>query len=106
MPAVALSSLPLIEQLVLSAALETSTGPALGLTQDNTGLGFTVPLSSPFVLEVDGLRLDSAGLNAHIAIDGLDASHPISTTFLGFSLSLTAFDVTLANGGLQSVLSR
>ena len=70
-------------------------------TQDGLSIGVAVP-GEPTVA-VDNLQILPSGISGRLHIDGLDTT-PLSADLFGdFSVSLTAFDITLANGGITAM---
>ncbi|GGH11493.1 hypothetical protein [Silvibacterium dinghuense] len=89
-----------ILQEVADAALGQGV---LTLSDDASGLTVGVTLSSGQSLHADDVTfMGSQGFSGHFYVDGLDAN-PLSATLAGgFAIALTAFDVTIANGGMAA----
>ena len=100
--------LPLLEGLgvgIIQQAANAALGPGV-LTIGDDGSGLSMDLNLPGgsqSINVDGLSVGPPGLSGRVHIDGLSPSNPLTATlFDGFSIGLTAFDVTLAHGGLAA----
>jgi hypothetical protein len=88
-----------ILQKVLDASLPSGM---LTITDDASGLSVGLTLSGGQTINIDDLSANAQGLSGRLFIDGLDAN-PLSATIAdGFTIALTAFDVTLANSGLAA----
>jgi|GEM_PF-1435252 len=103
-----LSLLPvsLLESFGLSL-IQQGADAALGsgvltLSADSGRADLGLKLSGGQTVNVDNVMVNSAGLSAHIFIDGLAANPLSATLFDGFTVALTAFDLTFANGGLAA----
>jgi hypothetical protein len=102
----ALSLLPvsLLESYGLSLvqqAADQAFGPGvLKLSDDSNGISMGLTFTDGQSINVDDLTIGAQGLSGRIHIDGLEAN-PLSATLLdGFTIALTAFDLTLTHGGL------
>ncbi|WP_263375469.1 hypothetical protein [Granulicella aggregans] len=84
---------------ILQQAADAALGPCvLTVTSDSNGISTGLKLSSGQTVNIDGVTIGSGGLSGRIFVDGLDANPLSATLFDGFTIALTAFDVTLANG--------
>jgi hypothetical protein len=95
---------PLLARLGAQALQTAAQAHGLGLTVrlDNSGLSLGVPLGGGRKVNLDGLTIGDQGLAGRLYAEGLHAN-PLSTTlFDGFELALTAFDITLGNGGIAA----
>jgi len=90
---------PILQQ-VADAALGQGV---LTLSDDASGLTVGVTLSSGQSLHADNVTFTGPlGFSGHFYVDGLGAN-PLSATLTGgFAIALTAFDVTIANGGVSA----
>lgn len=106
MPNVAALSGPLLAHLgaqTLQAAADQTLGAGvLTVAFDNSALSVGVALSGGQKVNIDGLTIGDQGLAGRLYVEGLDANPLSATLFDGFDVALTAFDVTLANGGLAA----
>lgn len=103
-----LSLLPvsLLESLGLEI-VQKAADAALGagvLTISDNGNGITAGLTLPSgqTVNIDNLVVNSQGLSGRLFIEGLDANPLSATLFSGFTIALTAFDITLAQSGLAA----
>jgi hypothetical protein len=103
-----LSLLPvsMLESLGLGI-VQKAADAALGagvLTISDDGNGITAGLTLPGgqSVNIDNLVVNSQGLSGRLFIDGLDANPLSATLFSGFTIALTAFDITLAQSGLAA----
>lgn len=86
---------------ILQQAADAALGPGvLTVTSDSNGISTGLKLSSGQTANIDNVTIGSDGLSGRIFVDGLDANPLSATLFDGFTIGLTAFDVTLAHGGL------
>ena len=86
---------------ILQQAADAALGPGvLTVTSDSNGISTGLKLSSGQTVNIDDVTIGSGGLSGRIFVDGLDANPLSATLFDGFTIALTAFDVTLAHGGL------
>jgi hypothetical protein len=96
--------------LIIDAALEWVTSQvngALGsnvLTVDDLdGVSVGLAVSGGPKVDLDNLQSGPGGISGRLHIDGL-AGSPLSTDLFGdFTVTLTAFDLTLANGGIAAM---
>ena len=88
--------------LVQKAADAALGSGVLTLSADSSGVDVGVSLPGGQSVNVDDVQVNSAGFSAHIFINGLDTSPLSATLFDGFTVALTAFDLTFANGGLAA----
>ncbi|MCP3711114.1 hypothetical protein M3I54_29760 [Paraburkholderia sp. CNPSo 3274] len=100
---------PLLEYLGVSAiqnAVDTALGPGVvTISADAAGLSLDVDIGNGQSINLDNVSVSGNAPGAHLSIQGLSADKPLQATLLdGFTVALTAFDVVLANGGLQSTL--
>lgn len=74
----------------------------LTLSDDN-GLSVGLAVAGEPRVAVDNLQSGPSGVSGRLHIDGLDTA-PLSADLFGdFSVALSAFDVTVANGGIASL---
>jgi hypothetical protein len=96
----------LLEQLgvnILQHAADQSLGSGvLTLGADDSGLAMGLKLSGGQTINIDGLAIGSQGLGGRLFVDGLETAPLSATLFDGFAIALTAFDITLAQGGLAA----
>ena len=59
-------------------------------------------LSGGQTINIDGLAIGGQGLGGRLFVDGLETAPLSATLFDGFAIALTAFDITLAQGGLAA----
>ncbi len=87
----------------MQQAVDGALGPGvLTLSDDSNGIGAGLKLSSGQTVNIDDLTVNAQGLSGRLFIGGLDAN-PISANLLdGFTIALTAFDITLAQSGLAA----
>ena len=100
-------SLPLLEYLgadIIQKAADSALGAGvLTFSADAQGLSMGVKLSGGQSIEIDDVAAGTQGLSGRLFVRGLSTANPLQATlFDGFVIGLTAFDVTLANGGLAS----
>ena len=103
----AIPSLPLLEYLganIIQKAADSTLGAGvLTFTTDAQGLSMGVNLSGGQSIEIDDVAAGTQGLSGRLFVGGLSATNPLrATLFDGFTIGLTAFDVTLVNGGFAS----
>jgi hypothetical protein len=99
------SSLPLFEYLgveIIQSAADSALGPGvLTFSDDATGLSMGLTLQSGQVINISGVGVGTQGLSGRLTVNGLNSATPLTATlFDGFTIGLTAFDVTLSNGGI------
>lgn len=100
LPASMLESLGLsVIQQAADAALGTGV---LTLADDGSGITAGLTLTSGQKLNIDDLAINAAGLSGRIMIEGLDTAPLSATLFDGFTIALTAFDLTFAQSGLAA----
>ena len=107
-----LSLLPtsLLESLgleILQNAVDAALGAGvLTISSDSSGVSAGLKLSGGQTLNIDDLTVNAQGLSGRLFIGGLGPTQggtPLSATlFDGFTVALTAFDITLAHGGLAA----
>jgi hypothetical protein len=101
------SPVSLIESLgvpILQQVADAALGSGVLTISDNaSGLTVGVTLSSGQSLHADNVSFTGPqGFTGHFYVDGLD-TNPLSATLTGgFAIALTAFDVTIANGGISA----
>jgi hypothetical protein len=100
------SSLPLFEYLgveIVQNAADTALGPGvLKFSADPSGLSMALTLQSGQTITIADVGVGAQGFSGRLAVDGLSAATALKVTlFEGFTVGLTAFDVTLSNGGIQ-----
>ena len=100
--------LPLLEQLgvgIIQQAADAALGPGV-LTIGDDGSGLSMDLNLPGgsqSINLEDLSVGPPGLSGRLFIDGLSPATLLTATlFDAFSIGLTAFDVTLAQGGLAA----
>src|SRR5215472_3871590 len=98
----AVDSFPLIERMVLDTALKALPPALLAVSQDATSLGLRITPDAAHAFSVQGLSDTAGGISWRFFIDGLDSAPLAADLFSGFNIALTAFEFTLANGGLAS----
>ncbi|HEY2104864.1 MAG TPA: hypothetical protein VGH29_03730, partial [Candidatus Binataceae bacterium] len=88
---------------IVQQAVDAALGPGvLTLSDDSNGIGAGLKLSSGQTVNIDDLTVNAQGLSGRLFIDGLD-TNPLSADLLdGFTIALTAFDLTLAQNGLAA----
>jgi hypothetical protein len=72
------------------------------LSADSSGVSAGLTLSGGPSVNVDDLIVNAQGISGHFYIGGLSATNSLSATIAGFTVALTAFDITLAQGGLAA----
>jgi hypothetical protein len=89
---------------ILQDALNAAFGDnVVALSADSAGVSASLaPPAQSWSVEIDGLRVNAQGISGRFAIDGLSDSNQLSTSIAGFSVGLTAFDITLAQSGLAA----
>jgi hypothetical protein len=96
---------PMLENAALQYlqdAVNQSFGSQLLTINVNGGLSLTVTPPGEPTLALDNLQFNAGGVSGHLHIDGLDTT-PLSIQLFGdFTVSLTVFDLVLANGGFAS----
>lgn len=103
-----LSLLPtsLLESLgleILQKAADAAFGPGvLTLSDDSNGINLGLKLSGGQTVNIDDLTINSDGLSGRLFLEGLDAKPLSATLFDGFSIALTAFDLTLVKSALAA----
>jgi hypothetical protein len=86
--------------LVQQAADQAFGAGVLKLEDDSNGISMGLTLSGGQSIDIDDLSIGAEGLSGRFHIEGLDAN-PLSATLLdGFTIALTAFDLTLTHAGL------
>lgn len=104
----ALSLLPVstLESLglgIVQRAADAAFGAGvLTLGDDGNGISAGLKLSGGQTIDLDGLVVNAQGISGRLYIDGLDANPLSATLFDGFTIALTAFDITLAQSGLAA----
>jgi hypothetical protein len=100
LPVSMLESLGLgIVQKAADAALGAGV---LKISDDGNGITAGLTLPSGQSVNIDNLVVNSQGLSGRLFIDGLDTNPLSATLFDGFTIALTAFDITLAQSGLAA----
>jgi hypothetical protein len=100
LPVSMLESLGLgIVQKAADAALGAGV---LNISDDGNGITAGLTLPSGQSVNIDNLVVNGQGLSGRLFIDGLDANALSATLFSGFTIALTAFDITLAQSGLAA----
>lgn len=99
------SSLPLFEFLgveIIQNAADSALGPGvLKFSDDATDLSMALTLQSGQVINITEVGVGAQGFSGRLVINGLSSATPLQATlFDGFTIGLTAFDVTLSNGGI------
>jgi hypothetical protein len=103
-----LSLLPtsLLESLglgLLQKAADAALGPGvLTISSDSNGMSAGLTLSSGQTINIDDLTVNAQGLSGRLFVGGLDNNPLSATLYDGFAVALTAFDITLAHGGLAA----
>jgi hypothetical protein len=103
-----LSLLPvsLLESLglkIVQQAADAAFGAGvLTLSDDSSGIGAGLKLPGGQTVNLDDLAVNSSGISGRLFIDGLETSPLSATLFDGFTIALTAFDLTLAQNGLAA----
>jgi hypothetical protein len=104
----ALSLLPvsMLESLglgIVQRAADAAFGAGvLTLGDDGNGISAGLKLSGGQTIDLDDLVVNAQGISGRLYIDGLDANPLSATLFDGFTIALTAFDITLAQNGLAA----
>jgi hypothetical protein len=104
----ALSLLPVstLESLglgIVQRAADAAFGAGvLTLGDDGNGISAGLKLSGGQTIDLDDLVVNAQGISGRLYIDGLDANPLSATLFDGFTIALTAFDITLAQSGLAA----
>ena len=100
LPVSMLESLGLgIVQKAADAALGAGV---LKISDDGNGITAGLTLPSGQSVNIDNLVVNGQGLSGRLFINGLDANPLSATLFSGFTIALTAFDITLAQSGLAA----
>jgi len=98
--------LPLLESLgiqLVQQAADAAFGPGvLTVSSDDNGISAGFTLSAGQVVNLDNLQLQNGVFSGHLWIDKLSANPLSATIGDGFTIALTAFDLTLANSGLAA----
>ena len=88
---------------ILQDALDAAFGQGVvTLSADSSGVSAGLTLSGGPSVNVDDLIVNAQGISGHFYIGGLSATNSLSATIAGFTVALTAFDITLAQGGLAA----
>src|ERR1035441_6345831 len=88
---------------ILQDALDAAFGPGkFTINADSSGVSAGLTLSSGQTINVENLIVNAQGLSGRLYIDGLDSTPLTATLFSDFTVSLTAFDITLAQSGLAA----
>lgn len=88
--------------LIQQAADAALGAGVLALSVDSAGIESALTLSGGQTVNIGGLTVNSQGLNGRLYISGLDTT-PLSATLFGdFQIALSAFDITLSQGGLAA----
>ena len=91
---------------VVQEAADAAFGPGvLTVSTDSNGLTTGFKFSSGQTVNLDDLQAGAQGLSGRLWIDGLTANPLSATLGDGFDVSLTTFDLTLANGSLANVIT-
>ncbi len=86
---------------LVQQAADQAFGPGvLKLSDDSNGISVGLMLSGGQTINVDDLSIGAQGLSGRIHIEGLDGNPLSATLFDGFTIALTAFDLTLTHAGL------
>ena len=100
LPVSMLESLGLgIVQKAADAALGAGV---LTISDDGNGITAGLTLTSGQSVNIDNLLVNAQGLSGRLFIDRLDVNPLSATLFDGFTIALTAFDITLAQSGLAA----
>ena len=106
MSTISLLPMSLLESLglnIVQQAADAAFGPGvLTLGADSNGVSAGLTLPGGQTVNVDDLAINAQGLSGRLFIDGLDANPLSATLFDGFTVALTAFDITLAQSGLAA----
>jgi hypothetical protein len=88
---------------ILQDALNAAFGPGkFTINANSSGVSADLTLSSGPTINVDNLIVNAQGLSGRLYIEGLDTNPLTATLFSDFTVSLTAFDITLAQSGLAA----
>lgn len=106
MSALSLVPVSMLESLglgIVQRAADAAFGAGvLTLGDDGNGISAGLKLSGGQTIDLDDLAVNAQGLSGRLHIDGLDVN-PLSATLLdGFTIALTAFDITLVQSGLAA----
>ena len=98
------SSLPLFEYLgaaIVQDLADTALGPGVvTFSADSSGLSMSVALTGGEAITIADVGVGAQGFSGRLSLQGVDPQNPLQTTiFDGYTIGLTAFDVTLSNGG-------
>jgi hypothetical protein len=96
-------TLPVSDKPLLSA-LQTALNRQLGgeifsITDDGTHISLVVAPPGKPAVKIDGLGKDAGGIAGNLSLAGVGPAQPLTVAaFGGFTLALTGFQLTVANG--------
>ncbi len=88
---------------ILQDALDAAFGSGVvTISADSSGVSAGLTLSGGISVNIDDLVVNAQGISGHFSIGGISDTNPLSATIAGFTVGLTAFDITLAQSGLAA----
>lgn len=88
---------------ILQDALDAAFGTGVVMiSADSSGVSAGLTLSGGQSVNIDELLVNAQGISGRFYIDGISDANPLSATIAGFTVGLTAFDITLAQSGLAA----
>ena len=89
---------------ILQDALDAAFGDnVVTLSADSSGVSASLaPSGQTWSIEIDDLRVNAQGISGRFQIDGHSDNNQLSASIAGFTVGLTAFDITLAQSGLAA----
>src|SRR5262249_14918419 len=96
-------TLPVSDKPLLSA-LQTALNRQLGgeifsITDDGVHISLVVAPPGKPAVKIDGLGKDAGGIAGNLSLEGVSPAQPLAVAaFGGFTLALTGFQLTVANG--------